>query len=691
MSAPEETATEVTTGDNSASISKGTRTGKVRATWPLYLLFLVVAGLVGGTISYGFLTDSLVALGIPDPGPATTFGLPFFRAVGWMLAALSVGSFMFSAFYISPSVPGNDNNKLVDARLSVDGHLASRTGSVAALSLGLVGLFMIPLVLSDVSGTPLSGTLNPSNWSVAISQVATAGAWAVVALIALVVGIAGFVWKSWITQPLLVIGSILMIVPLGMEGHAATGGDHDYGTNSYLWHLVFMMIWIGGLIALIAHGRRLGPDLEMGLSRYSSVALFSIIVVAISGLINAMIRIEWSDWLTTTYGAVIVGKTVGTIVLALMGFAHRTYIIPRVGARPRLFLRFATVEVILMAAVTGLAITMGRTPPPASEDPNLSNMSIQMGYELFEKPTLGNVFTMWRFDVMFGTIAILLTVGYLYGIWRVRRAGGTWKISHTVCWLLGTGTLFVTTSSGLGMNMPATYSMHMIVHMILSMVVPLLLVMGGPLSLLMAAYEPGAPGKPSVHDWVKAFTQSPLLRVLTHPAVNLVQFVFFFYILYLIIPLYEVMISEHAGHLSMNWIFLVSGYLYFWELVGHDPLPHKRPAVVRLAWLVLSMPVHLFAGIYLMQLTTIMGEDFYRSLGLPWELNLLEDQKVGGGIGWASGSFPLGLVFLMLFFGWRREDRETEVAYDKRADAGEDDDYEAYNEMLAQMNTDRER
>ena len=45
----------------------------------------------------------------------------------------------------------------------------------------------------------------------------------------------------------------------------------------------------------------------------------------------------------------------------------------------------------------------------------------------------------------------------------------------------------------------------------------------------------------------------------------------------------------------------------------------------------------------------------------------------------------------MLFFGWRREDRETEVAYDKRADAGEDDDYEAYNEMLAQMNTDRER
>ncbi|NLA56871.1 MAG: cytochrome c oxidase assembly protein, partial [Corynebacterium humireducens] len=71
--------------------------------------------------------------------------------------------------------------------------------------------------------------------------------------------------------------------------------------------------------------------------------------------------------------------------------------------------------------------------------------------------------------------------------------------------------------------------------------------------------------------------------------------------------------------------------------------------------------------------------------GLPWELNLLEDQKVGGGIGWASGSFPLGLVFLLLFIGWRRDDRATEVAYEKRVESGEDHDWESYNEMLARM------
>ncbi|GAB3692062.1 cytochrome c oxidase assembly protein [Corynebacterium nasicanis] len=657
----------------------------MRPTWPLYLLFFLVAGLVGATISFELLTDSLVALGIPNPGPVTTWGLPFFRAVGWMLAALAIGSFMFAAFYISPKVPDNDNTRLVEAPLSVDGDIAARTGAVSTLCLGLIAVLMIPLTLSDVSGTPFRKTLAIDMWGVAISQVSTALAWSVVAGIALVVGVAGLIFRKWIAQPLLFVGAILTIVPLGMEGHAAAGGAHDYGTNSYLWHLLAMAVWVGGLMALIAHGRRLGPDMEIGLRRYSNVAFFALVTMTISGLINAAVRVEWSDWFSTTYGYILVAKTVGLVLLGFLGFVHRMITIPQITTKPGLFLRFAVVEAVLMAAVTGVAITMGRTPPPPPRDPNLSQMAIQMGYDLHEKPTLANVFTMWRFDVMFGTIAILITAGYLYGVWRVYRKGGTWNHRYTAMWLLGTLSLFVTTSSGLGMNMPATYSMHMIVHMTLSMVVPLFLALGAPLTLIMRAYDTGAPGQPTAHDWALAITRAPLLKVLTHPLLNTLQFLVVFYVLYLFIPLYELAISEHAGHLAMNWAFLISGYLYFWELVGTDPAPVKRPTAIRLAWLVGSMPFHLFAGIYLMQLTTIMGEEFYQSLGLPWELNLLEDQRVGGGIGWASGSFPMGLVFLLLFIGWRREDRETETAYEKRVESGEDHDFEAYNEMLARI------
>ena len=74
----------------------------LRSLWPLYLSFFVVGGVAAASISWGFLGDSLAALGIPDPGVLTTAGLPFARGVAWLLAAMSVGSFLFSSFFVSP-------------------------------------------------------------------------------------------------------------------------------------------------------------------------------------------------------------------------------------------------------------------------------------------------------------------------------------------------------------------------------------------------------------------------------------------------------------------------------------------------------------------------------------------------------------------------------------------------------------
>lgn len=627
---------------------------RVRSTWPLYLLFFAVAGLVGGTISYSFLAESLAALGIPDPGIATTFGLPFFRALGWMLAALAVGSFLFAAFFISPRVPGADNARLTGASLSVDGHLAARTGSVAALSFAVIALLMISLVLSDVSGTPLVQTLQPQAWLVALEQVATAQAWAWSCAIAVATGLVGLSARSWIMQPLLLGSSILLVIPLGLEGHSASGGNHDYGTNSYLWHLVFLVLWVGGLLALIAHGRRLGPGLDIALRRYSAVALVAIIVMTVSGLVNAAVRIEVSDLLTTRYGLIIVAKSIGVLVLGFFGWLHRAWVIPKVQADPadrRLFRQVAVVEVMVMAAVTGIAITMGRTPPPPPRDPNISQMATELGYDLSVEPTFLNVWTMWRFDLLFGALALLLAVGYLYGLRRIRRAGNTWPGTRTVWWVAGCGVLLLTMSSGVGMNMPSVFSVHMVGHMLLSLLIPLMFALGAPLTLLMTAFSSGTPGIPNVHDWVYALTRSRLVGVLTHPLVNTVQFLFFFSVIYLVPSLYQLLISDHGNRLIMNTILLASGCLYFWGMVGPDPIPQPRPAVVRLGWLAVSVPVHLLVGVYLFQLDTVLGEEFYRSLLLPWEANLLADQRASL-LAWVIGLLPLAGAAIVL---WREK------------------------------------
>ncbi|WP_080793652.1 cytochrome c oxidase assembly protein [Corynebacterium pacaense] len=659
----------------------------VRPTWPLYLLFLLVAGTVGAWISWGFLSGSLAALGIPYPGAFTTISLPFFRAVGWMLAALSAGSFLASTFLIGPrTVDGH--NDLRRAALNADGSIAARTGAVAAVCFGLIALLMIPLVFSDVSGQPFSVAVQPASWPIGLEQLAVARAWLWSAVFAFIVGLPGLLSRHWITQPLLLVGSFFMVVPLGLEGHSASGGDHDYGTNSLLWHLVFMLLWVGGLMALIAHCRRLGPNLDLAVSRYSKIASFALFGMAMSGVINAAVRIQWSDWFTTTYGLLVVTKMAGVIVLAGLGLLHRVLTLPRIARDPsnsRLFARLAIVEVLVMAAVTGIAISMGRTPPPPPRNPDLSVMAIEIGYALEKQPTLSNVFTMWRFDIALGTIAILLAAAYLRGLYLLHRRGKRWSHLRTFWWMLGCFTLAVTVSSGIGMNMPATFSMHMVAHMILSMVVPVFLVLGAPLNLILEAVDPGEPGRPGPHEWVLAMVNNPLMNFIMHPAVNTVQFILIFYFLYLT-PLYELMVSEHAGHLIMNFVFVISGYVYYWEMIGPDIKPVERTHISRLAWLVFSMPFHLFFGVYLMQLRDILAEDFYLRLDLPWEVDLAYDQLVGGGIAWASGSFPLIIVFGYLFRGWFKEERVKEHAYEKRAAETDDIDMTEYNEMLSRIN-----
>ncbi|MCP9186233.1 CopD family protein, partial [Acinetobacter baumannii] len=136
--------------------------------------------------------------------------------------------------------------------------------------------------------------------------------------------------------------------------------------------------------------------------------------MAASGIINALIRVEFSDLFSTRYGLLIVTKTVLTILLAVFGLAHRQITIPQLERRPELFRRVAFVEVLVMAATVGVAISMGRTPPPPPRDPNLNNMQVLLGYELLDAPTVTNIWTMYRYDLMFGTLGLGLAALYGY-------------------------------------------------------------------------------------------------------------------------------------------------------------------------------------------------------------------------------------------------------------------------------------
>ena len=74
--------------------------------WPVLAAVGLLAGITAAGIGALSLAEALTATGLPDPGPATTVGLPFVRAAGEIAAVIGVGSFMFAAFFVPPQENG---------------------------------------------------------------------------------------------------------------------------------------------------------------------------------------------------------------------------------------------------------------------------------------------------------------------------------------------------------------------------------------------------------------------------------------------------------------------------------------------------------------------------------------------------------------------------------------------------------
>jgi len=647
--------------------------------WPVLLGVGVLAGAVAAGIGALSLADALTATGLPNPGPVTTYGLPFLRAAGEIAAVVAAGSFLFAAFLVPPQ-----SNGVLDA----DGYRAMRLGTAASAVWTVCAALLVPLTVSDVSGQPVREHLNPvSIWSAA-SLIDTATAWRWTAFIAAAVTLASLPVLRWSWTPALLAGALITLVPLALTGHSSAGGAHDLATNSLLIHLIAGALWAGGLLALLAHAMRSGEHADLAARRFSALALWCLVAMAASGVINALVRIQLPELIRSEYGWLVIGKFVALCLLGVIGWRQRRSGLAALKTDPQArgpLIRLSLVEAAVFGATFGIAVGLGRTPPPPPQLTEPSPVEVAIGYDFAGPPTVARLLFDWRFDLIFGTAAIVLAVLYLLGARRLRRRGDAWPMGRTLAWMCGCAVLLFTTSSGLGRYMPAMFSMHMVAHMLLSMLVPILLVLGAPVTLALRALPAAGRGDPpGPREWLLAALHSRVSRFLTNPIVATVVFVAGFYGLYLG-GVFDAAVSNHAAHVLMNVHFLLSGYLFYWVVIGIDPTPRQIPQLGKVAMVFASLPLHAFFGVVLMGMETVLGETFYRSLRLSWHTDLLGDQRLGGGIAWAAGEVPLVLVMIALLIQWRRSDQRTAKRLDRAADRDDDADLAAYNAMLAEL------
>jgi putative copper resistance protein D len=294
--------------------------------------------------------------------------------------------------------------------------------------------------------------------------------------------------------------------------------------------------------------------------------------------------------------------------------------------------------------------------------------------EALPRFTLGAVFTQWELLSWASLVILLTTALYVAGVLRMRRRGDRWPPGRTVAFLGGMVAAAMATLSGLGTYDDTLLSDHMAQHMILSMVVPLAMALGAPITLALRTL----PRRP--RGWLLSALHSRAAKVLSFPPLTFTLFIVTPWALYFS-GWYPATLHHDFLHEMTHLHMVVVGCLFFWPLMGIDPLPGRISYPFRLVLIVLTLPFHAFMGVTIMAQKRLIGGDWYPELHEgpmgAWLPNPHSDQHLAGGILWSAGDLVGLLFFAVLFVQWvrasmaeaRREDRRLDLLEAREARA----------------------
>ncbi|MBF6335026.1 CopD family protein [Nocardia abscessus] len=309
----------------------GTRPAPGRTPWPA-LLLAVPAGLLGVVLAWalilpGPLPGEAVVRVAADGVGATALGLAALPWVSprlrtpWRLLAALAGVWAAAEFAV----------------------LVFEAAEVVGVPVTELGAAEFGTYLVDVSGGQVGIAI-----LVGVATVACGSALA-------------FRRPESASADLVLVFAAVALALRPITGHMS---QQAFGSVLAAVHALAAGAWFGLLIALALVVRTRG-EWAVVLPKYSAVALPLVAVVAVTGLLNGLIRVGGiAPFVSTGYGRILLAKTVVLLVLLALGWWWRRSWVPR-AADHRMdakdSLRRAIAEVIVMALAFGLAATLAVT------------------------------------------------------------------------------------------------------------------------------------------------------------------------------------------------------------------------------------------------------------------------------------------------------------------------------------------
>ena len=595
-------------------------------------LALVVAAIAGLWFAME-LGGASHASGLGDTGDLVRWGAPILKMIVSLAGGLVIGGLGVALFVLPPGTPANRTLNLVlgagivwvlslvaymvftyfivvGAELNFDEGFDANFGFFV-METNLGRLLLIATGLSVVATTVVAIARRPF-WLAVAFLVAVASAW-----------------------------------PFAEMSHSGTMSNHGLAINSLVLHIVFVSLWTGGLTTTVV-AMAFGANRAVALRRYSSIALLSIAIVAITGTASAIIRIGTFDTLGSEYGILVLLKATAVVILALLGARWRKAIIPHLDST-RGVAGFAMLEMAILGVVVGLATGLARTEPPIEQTLTgpMTPAEILTGRILPGEWTWTAAFTTWNIDLIWTLFAVFTSIFYLWGVERLRRRGDAWPIHRPIMWCGAMAILVYTTSGGVAVYGEFLFSAHMIEHMLLTMLIPVGIVLAAPVTLVARAIEVRHDGSRGIREWFLGIIHSKWIGFVGHPLVSTVVFGLSLMVFYYS-PLLSWASTTHLGHEWMILHFLLAGYLFVQALIGVDPSPHRTSYPVRMILLMGTMGFHAFFGLSLMTGTSLLLPEWFGAMGRTWGDSPLVDQQVGGAIAWGIGELPTLILSAMV-------------------------------------------
>jgi cytochrome c oxidase assembly factor CtaG len=266
---------------------------------------------------------------------------------------------------------------------------------------------------------------------------------------------------------------------------------------------------------------------------------------------------------------------------------------------------------------------------------------------------LHTALTAWQsgpFSIAVAVALVGLAYWYLRADWRLAARGRRWPGRRTLAFMAGLLAVDVALQSPVATFTGSYFEAHVTQHLLLMVVAPPLLALGAPSTLLLQSSSRQVKTK-----WLAILRSRPF-AVATYPMI-----VWFFYFgvmfAFFLSPLINYAMEHMALMDAINVAFLLGGCMYWWPVVGLDPIVHWRMGYgTRLAALSIGVPFEAFLGVAIMSLRTPIASMYS-----------LSSTHSGGALLWAATELAIFVGLIPIFLQWMRADERAGARADARA------------------------